>query len=90
MQFITGATGHWQLLNTILPAITSYVILRTMPAGSAYLVLLTGFLAYSAAPGALAAAERSIDILIAGFTALIVNLFASGKDKKQCAERSWA
>ena len=82
MQFIVGATGHCQLLNLILPPLASYIFLRTMAPGTAYLVLLTGFLAYSAPFGVYDAAGRSIDILIAAAAVMAINILLSGKLKK--------
>ena len=59
MQFMVSAANNCQLLALLLPILASYILLRLMPPGTAYPVLLTGFLAYSAPVGALAAMERS-------------------------------
>ena len=81
MQFMVSAANNCQLLALFLPPLASYIILRTLPPGTAYLVLLTGFLAYSAPVGALAAMERSIDLLIAAVIVMAINLLLAGKLK---------
>lgn len=82
MQFTVSAVNHCQLLDLFLPPLASYMLLRTLPPGTAYLVLLTGFLAYPAPAGAWAALERSIDILIAAVVVMAVTLPWAGKQKK--------
>ena len=81
LQYIVSTANNIQLLNILLPVAASYFILRKLPPASAYPVLLTGFQAYSAIPGCYAAAERSIDIFIAGATAWCVALPISGKNQ---------
>ena len=77
LQYIISATYNIQLLNILLPPATGYFILRTMPTASAYPVLLTGFMTYSAHPGAYAAAQRIIDIIIAGSAAWVITWSAT-------------
>lgn len=79
MQFTVSAVNHCQLLDLFLPPLAGYMLLRTLPPGTAYLILLTGFLAYPAPAGAWAALERSIDILIAAVVVMAVTLLWSGK-----------
>ena len=81
MQFMVSAANNCQLLALILPILASYILLRLMPPGTAYPVLLTGFLAYSAPVGAFAAMERSIDLLIAAVIVMLINLLLAGKLK---------
>ncbi len=78
LQYIISATHIVIPLNILLPAAASYFILKNLPAASAHPALLTGFLAYTAPPGALAAANRVIDILIAGSVALTISYLAAG------------
>lgn len=79
LQYIVGASNHGLLLSVLLPVAAGWIILRTMPADSAHLVLLTGFLAYTAAPGAAAAAGRCVDIVIAGAAAGLISWSAAVK-----------
>ena len=79
LQYTVNATYHVHFLNTVLPAAASWFILRILPPASAYPVLLTGFQAYTAEPGAYAAAQRSIDILLAGVVAWFITLPFTGR-----------
>jgi hypothetical protein len=74
LQYIVAATEDLQLLNVLLPTLGGYVVLRWLPRGAAYPVLLTGFLAYSAGNGVEAAAGRAVDLLITGVVAWIISL----------------
>lgn len=76
LQYIISVTSHLQLLSVLLPAAASWFILLVMSGSSAYIVLLAGFLAYSASPGAAAGAARIVDILLAGVAAYAVILLA--------------
>ena len=77
LQYIISATYNIHLLNILLPPAAGYFILRTMPPASAYPVLLTGFMTYSVQPGAYAAAQRIIDIIIAGSAAWVITWAAT-------------
>ena len=79
LQYIVSVNHNCFLLNTVLPLAAARIIIKHLPSGSVFPVLLTGFLAYSATPGAYAAAERSIDILIAGIAAWSVSYLATVK-----------
>ena len=79
LQFAVSSTCNVQILNILLPAVGCRIILQKMTSASAYPVLLTGFLSYSAQPGVYAAAQRTIDILIAGTAALLITLSFPGK-----------
>ena len=87
LQYIISATDHLAFLNVLLPALTGGVVLKTMEPASAYQVLLTGFLTYSASSGAYAAAERFFDILLAGLVAWLVSSFAGIKDLQNEPEK---
>ena len=73
MQYIVSVTGNLPFLNVLLPSLASWILLKKLSASSAYPVLLTGFLTYSAVPGVYGAAERSADLLISGLAAWIVS-----------------
>ena len=74
LQYTVGSTVNNHLLNVLLPSLAGYIILSRLPAASAHPVLLTGFLAYTASPGAWAAAGRAVDILIAGLVIWVITL----------------
>ncbi len=74
LQYIISVTSHLQLLNLLLPAAASWFILHVMSAGSAYIVLLTGFLSFTAPAGAAAGAARAVDMLLAGAAAWLAIL----------------
>ena len=74
LQYIVSVTEHIKLLNVLLPAAASGVILKKLPGGSAHPCLLVGMLAYNAAGGVHAATARIIDLLFAGITAWLVTL----------------
>ena len=77
LQYIISATDHLLFLNVLLPALAGGIVLKVMAPASAYQVLLTGFLTYSASTGAYAATERFFDILLAGLVAWGVSSFAA-------------
>ena len=79
LQYIVSATNNIPLINIFMPAAASWVILKKLPSASAYPALLPGFLAYSAAPGAYAAAERVFDLLLAGAASWLITLPIPGK-----------
>ena len=74
LQYIVAITVLLPLLNVLLVSLASWLVLRFIRGSSAHLVLLVGFLAYSAPPGAYAAAERAVDIVIAGSVAGFITL----------------
>ncbi|MBO5721827.1 MAG: hypothetical protein J6S19_01815 [Lentisphaeria bacterium] len=80
LQYIVSVTGNLPLLHVLLPAAASWIILLKLPESSAYPVLLTGFLAYSAEPGVYAAAERAADLLFSGVTAWFISSLNSTKN----------
>lgn len=82
LQYTISVTANFHLLNAFLPAMICFIILKKLPPETAYPVLLTGVLTYSATPGAHNAAERSVDLLIAGATALIITSSAPASEKQ--------
>ena len=50
LQYIVSITYDLQLFNLLLPVAAGYFFLRVMSGSSAYIVLLAGFLAYTAPP----------------------------------------
>ena len=82
LQYTISVTANFHLLNAFLPAMICFIILKKLSIGAAYPVLLTGLQTYSATPGALAAAERSVDLLIAGATAWVITSLAAVPKKQ--------
>ena len=81
LQYIVSVTGNLPLLHVLLPAAASWIILLKLPESSAYPVLLTGFLAYSAEPGVYAASERAVDLLFSGVIAWFISSLSSTKNQ---------
>ncbi len=86
LQYIVSITYDLPFCNVLVPVAASWVFLRIMSGNSAHIVLLTGFLVYTAKPGAYAGAERAVDMLIAGAVAGGVVMLAAGTKQIQRAD----
>ena len=77
LQYTISATYNLPFINVLLPSAASALILKIMPHGAAYLVLLCGFLSYSTDLSVYSVTERIIDITLAGLVALLVSSAAT-------------
>ena len=78
VQFIFSITGEVPFLQIILSAAVAYYVFLTLPDHRAgCIVLLTGYMVFSASPGFLPAAERCFNIFIGSIVILVITSIAN-------------